>query len=80
MSWVEQARWVEDGKFVTSSSVSAGIDMALGVIAKLYGRAHAEQVALITEYEWQADASRDPFSQHVNQGKFEEYLAFIGRA
>lgn len=80
VQWVEQARWVEDGKFVTSSGVSAGIDMALGVVAKLYGRAHAEQVALITEYEWQADASRDPFSQYVNQGKFEEYLAFIGRA
>ncbi|MGE3774577.1 MAG: DJ-1/PfpI family protein [Gammaproteobacteria bacterium] len=80
VQWVEQARWVEDGKFVTSSGVSAGIDMALGVIAKLYGKPHAEQVAVITEYEWQSDAARDPFSRYVNQGDLQEYLAFIGRA
>jgi len=80
VQWVEQARWVEDGKFVTSSGVSAGIDMALGVIAKLYGRAHAEQVAVMTEYEWQSDATRDPFGRYVNQGNLQEYLAFIGRA
>lgn len=79
VTWVEQARWVEDGKFVTSSGVSAGTDMALGVIARLYGRAHAEQVAVMTEYEWHADASRDPFSQYTNKGNLQDYLAFIGR-
>jgi putative intracellular protease/amidase len=80
VTWVEQARWVEDGKFVTSSGVSAGTDMALGVIAKLYGLAHAEKVAVMTEYEWQSDASRDPFSKFVNQGNLQEYLALLGRA
>lgn len=80
VEWVPQARWVEDGKFVTSSGVSAGTDMALGVIARLYGRPHAEQVAVLTEYEWQSDATRDPFSQYVNQGKLEDYLEFLGRA
>lgn len=38
VKWVAEARWVEDGPFATSSGVSAGIDMALGVIARLYGR------------------------------------------
>ncbi len=33
VDWVETARWVDDGKFVTSSGVSAGIDMALAIIA-----------------------------------------------
>jgi transcriptional regulator GlxA family with amidase domain len=80
VDWVEQARWVEDGKFVTSSGVSAGTDMALGVIAQLYGRAHAEQVAVMTEYVWQADATHDPFSQYVNQGNLAEYLALLGRS
>lgn len=80
VQWQEQARWVEDGKFVTSSGVSAGTDMALGVIAKLYGQAHAEQVAVMTEYEWQSDSARDPFSRYVNQGDLQQYLAFIGRA
>ena len=35
--WQEEARWVEDGKFITSSGVSAGIDMSLALIAKLFG-------------------------------------------
>lgn len=79
VEWVEQARWVEDGKFVTSSGVSAGIDMALAVIPNLYGRPHAEQVAIMTEYEWASDPARDPFSPPVNQGNSAEYLRFLGR-
>ncbi len=61
--WVEQARWVEDGKFVTSSGVTAGMDMALAVIARLFGADVAEQVALGTEYEWHRDPSWDPFAR-----------------
>ncbi|MDI1296841.1 MAG: DJ-1/PfpI family protein, partial [bacterium] len=34
--WVPQARWVEDGKYVSSSGISAGMDMALALIAHLY--------------------------------------------
>jgi len=33
VSWVRQARWVSDGKFYTSSGVTAGMDMTLGFIA-----------------------------------------------
>ena len=79
VDWVEEARWVEDGPFVTSSGVSAGTDMALGVIAKLYGRERAEEVARMTEYEWQSDPHRDPFHSFLNQGNVEEYLAALGR-
>jgi putative intracellular protease/amidase len=67
VDWVERARWVEDGPFVTSSGVSAGIDMALAVIAKLYGRERAELIANLTEYEWQTDSTRDPFHKYLNQ-------------
>ena len=80
VTWLSQARWVEDGKYFTSSGVSAGTDMARGVIAKLYGRPRAEQVAMMTEYEWQSDSTRDPFSQYVNQGNIQESLALLGRA
>ena len=66
--WVEKARWVEDGPFVTSSGVSAGIDMALAVIARLWGRERAERIAVGTEYEWHDDPSRDPFHRWLNQG------------
>lgn len=55
VNWVEQARWVEDGNLVTSSGVSAGMDMALAVIARLYGQERAETVAALAEYEWHRD-------------------------
>lgn len=62
VDWVERARWVEDGNRVTSSGISAGIDMALAVVARLLGRAHAEHVAKVMEYRWQADPEDDPFA------------------
>jgi putative intracellular protease/amidase len=68
VEWVEEARWVEDGSFVTSSGVSAGTDMALGVIAKLYGRETAQRIADWTEYVWQPEPGRDPFHRFLNQG------------
>jgi transcriptional regulator GlxA family with amidase domain len=44
-------RWVEDGKFITSAGVSAGIDMALHLIGRLAGMDSARQVQLGLEYE-----------------------------
>ncbi len=43
---------------ITSSGVSAGMDMALAVIAKLFGIETAEQIAAGTEYEWHRDPDR----------------------
>lgn len=67
VEWVEEARWVEDGAVVTSSGVSAGMDMALAVIARLWGEERAEQIAIATEYEWHRDADVDPFVKYLNQ-------------
>ena len=61
--WQTQARWVEDGKFFTSSGVSAGIDMSLALIKKLLGLETAQQVALSAEYEWHEDPDWDPFAE-----------------
>ncbi len=63
VDWIEQARWVEDGKFATSSGVSAGIDMALAIIARLVSAEMAEQAAIAMEYEWHRDAAWDPFAK-----------------
>ncbi|MGZ6227539.1 MAG: DJ-1/PfpI family protein [Candidatus Binataceae bacterium] len=63
VEWIKQARWVEDGKFATSSGVSAGIDMTLALIAKLAGVETAEQVAIRMEYEWHRDPQWDPFAK-----------------
>ncbi len=67
--WVREARWVTDGNLVTSSGVSAGTDMALAVIAQLFGQPAAQDIADVTEYEWQKDATRDPFTKFLNQAK-----------
>lgn len=69
VDWVTEARWVDDGPFVTSSGVSAGTDMALGVIARLYGRERAERIAVFTEYTWHTDADHDPFAAYLNQAE-----------
>lgn len=65
VNWVKRARWVEDGKFFTSSGVSAGIDMALAVIAQLYGESVARELATGSEYEWHDDANWDPFAERA---------------
>jgi transcriptional regulator GlxA family with amidase domain len=62
VNWIAKARWVEDGKYFTSSGVSAGMDMALAVIAKLRGRETSLQIARRAEYEWHDDSSWDPFA------------------
>ena len=62
VNWVKHARWVEDGKFFTSSGVSAGTDMALALIAKIFGRETALQTATLAEYEWNSDPNHDPFA------------------
>lgn len=66
VEWVREARWVEDGKFATSSGVSAGIDLALRLIEKTSGTEAAEQVATGMEYDWHRDPSWDPFARVWN--------------
>ena len=61
VDWVKQARWVVDGKFYTSSGVTAGMDMTLGFIADRQGRDSAKAVADYTEYRWQEDSRLDDF-------------------
>ncbi len=68
VDWQEKARWVEDGEFVTSSGVSAGIDMSLAIIARLFGNEVAENIAIGAEYTWHRDADTDPFTQYLNDG------------
>ncbi len=60
--WVAQARWVDGGSVVTSSGVSAGMDMTLAVIARLYGQPLSDWLALVIEYEPHKDPSWDPFA------------------
>lgn len=60
--WQRRARWVDDGNVLTSSGVSAGIDMALSLVARLDGHDMAVTAARNMEYIWNADAANDPFA------------------
>ena len=68
VDWVEEARWVEDGNVFTSSGVSAGMDMSLAIIERLYGSEAADSAAAGAEYTWHRDAETDPFIEHLNVG------------
>ena len=62
VKWIYSARWVVDGKFYTSSGVSAGMDMALGFICDCHGRNEAEEIARRIEYVWNDRAEHDLFA------------------
>ncbi len=61
VQWDKKARWVVDGKFYTSSGVSAGIDMALGFINDRHGEALARKISFEIEYDWIQDKDDDTF-------------------
>jgi transcriptional regulator GlxA family with amidase domain len=47
-------RIVDEGHIITSAGISAGIDMSLHVVSRLYGEQVAAQTARYMEYEWSA--------------------------
>lgn len=61
--WLQKARWTVDGKFYTSSGVSAGIDMTLGFVSDRHGADFARNVAFEMEYHWQEDKETDNFTR-----------------
>jgi len=62
VNWIRKARWVVDGKYYSSSGVSAGMDMTLGFLSDLHGDGLAQEVATRIEYLWNTDKTHDPFA------------------
>ncbi len=62
VNWIKEARWVVDGKYYTSSGVSAGIDMTLGFIKDRFGEQKAIDIANHIEYIWNEDCTKDLFA------------------
>jgi transcriptional regulator GlxA family with amidase domain len=56
---------VVDGKYYTSSGVSAGMDMTLGFIGDLFGLDFARKIAYQIEYNWQENKELDNF--HIQE-------------
>jgi transcriptional regulator GlxA family with amidase domain len=63
VEWIGRARWIESGKFVTSSGVTAGIDAALAVVARLVGERAAVDTAQLIEHERRLEHTDDPFAR-----------------
>jgi transcriptional regulator GlxA family with amidase domain len=49
-----EIRVVDEGHIITSAGVSAGIDMSLHVVSRLFGEQVAAQTARYMEYDWNA--------------------------
>ena len=54
---LEEVRYVDNGKFIFSAGVSAGLDASLYVLEKLFGEERAINTAAIMEYEWNKNQS-----------------------
>ena len=61
VEWDKKARWKVDGKYYTSSGVSAGMDMAFGFLADRHGTDFARKGAKEIEYNWVEDKDNDNF-------------------
>ena len=46
-----EARYVRDGKIITSQGVSAGMDMALWLVGQIHNPGHARTVRKILQYD-----------------------------
>lgn len=57
----QRKRWVEDGRFILSAGVSAGIDMGLQLAARLSDEATARQVQLSLDYDPQPPFGRPDY-------------------
>jgi len=61
VKWIRKSRWAVDGKYYTSSGVSAGMDMTLGFLSDRHGLDFAKSVAFQIEYHWMEEKDNDPF-------------------
>lgn len=52
---LEDVRWVDEGKIVSSGGISAGIDMSLHLVSRLQSRELAEKTARQMEFAWTAN-------------------------
>ena len=65
---IRDQRFVDNGRIVTSAGISAGIDMSLYMVAKLYGHDVAQKTARYMEYPYFSGdgklQSEDPFDDN----------------
>lgn len=62
VKWKRKARWTVDGKYYTSSGISAGMDMTLGFVNDILGSDTSTRIAGEMEYEWNSNPENDNFA------------------
>jgi putative intracellular protease/amidase len=62
VKWIRKARWVVDGKYYSSSGITAGIDMALGFIKDMLNIEVADKISHALEYIWNKNSEEDHFA------------------
>ncbi|MBA3766167.1 MAG: DJ-1/PfpI family protein [Acidobacteria bacterium] len=67
---VDDRRYVDNGKIITTAGLSSGIDGSLHVIERFFGRGTAQMAALGMEYNW------DPDSKFVRAALADKYMRF----
>ncbi|KAJ3338208.1 hypothetical protein HDU93_009868 [Gonapodya sp. JEL0774] len=77
-NWMHKARYVADGRFLTSSGVSAGIDMAFEAVEQLWGKEVCAETARVVGYV-PARSEEDPFAEvHGRQNRVLAYALSTG--
>jgi putative intracellular protease/amidase len=67
---VDDQRFVDNGKIITTAGLSSGIDGSLHVIEKLFSKGTAQMAALGMEYNW------DPDSKFARAALADKYMLF----
>ena len=62
------ARYVDNGRIITTGGLSSGIDGAIHLVSKMLGRGEAQRVALGMEYRW------DPGAKWARSSMADKYL------
>lgn len=63
---IRGVRYVEDGKIATAGGLTSGVDLAMRVVERYFGRAVAEKTAFSLEYQgegWKRPASNAAFAK-----------------
>lgn len=78
---VRDRRFVDNGKIITSAGLSSGIDGALHVIERLFGKGDAQVAATALEYDWRPDGGyvRAMLADRYLRGAYEAIRQFERR-
>jgi hypothetical protein len=65
---VDDKRFVDNGKIITSAGLSSGIDASLHVVERIQGKGETQRIATHLEYNW------DPDSKYVRASLADQYI------